>query len=360
MNKKNQILKQLIDKANTDINLDEIIRIFETYINSVSINAEKEFEPDILALLFFFDNRREILNQLPLLKKYYNLTLFRNLYIYSELRKIYADCRAANILPPILLKGAAFLVKLYAADFGVRHLNDIDILVLDEAQYNAVIDILLKNGYRNTTNYKETFIKNNIKIDVHTEFINSIRISAREKIWKFDNKKIQYYSINDFLVLEDNLDFIYTLLHSILHHNINQIKWLVDLKLLLIKKNISSDNVFELAKSFDLITALRLGLTAYSFYFDLDNNWIIKFKLYYKKRIVAYILNSNELYAKYLFNLLLLRWHDKIKLLFTLIFPNIAILKQRYKKDTNIISLYFKHFYFILFYRGNTLQKFKD
>ena len=73
-------------------------------------------EQDILLIYFFmnsgnFQNIRLTCEETELLRN----NTFRNIYILSELKKIYELCACSNIKPPALIKGCSHLLKIALA-----------------------------------------------------------------------------------------------------------------------------------------------------------------------------------------------------------------------------------------------------
>lgn len=128
-----------------------------------------------------------------------------------------------------LLKGISLLNSIYK-DTLSRHLSDIDILIDDYVKFKK---FLVSNGYKQVHYYPETFRKENIKIDIHTDLINKTRDIFQSRIVNLDNKQVIYDNIikveNNIYRLNNELEYIYLLSHLFIHHDLTGLKWLADI-----------------------------------------------------------------------------------------------------------------------------------
>ncbi len=313
------------------------------------ILTDKNIIHNILCLIFFCKNT----NILNFSKELYDLhkdNLLRNLYIIGELKKISKKCNEFNIENPVLLKGASYLFKLYNADYGYRILSDIDLLALNQHHKTELIKILKTIGYGFGSKYQETLTNGIIKIDIHDELLNSNRIEWRKSLFSniTINKHIlsKCYENQYFNFLTDDIDFIYCLFHSAIHHGFNNIKWSVDAYLFIEMNLVKPDSIFKTIESLNLINEFRFILTCFNIDFKLSEDWIKIFNLPYKNKIVSKLKSAktNKIkYSQYIFNFLLMKKKERLKYIVFLIFPSKKILKLKYSENDNILNLYLKH-----------------
>lgn len=278
-------------------------------------------------------------------KKYkvlYKQNALRNIYIISELKKIYAECKEKNVCPPVLLKGSSYLFKIYQNSIGARYLSDIDILVKNEKHKNQIVDILKNNDYFFGSEYSETMEKNNIKIDIHTELLNSKRILWRRNILNINyDKDICRYG--DFFHLEDNFDFIYSIFHLAAHHGFLGFKNFIDVFLMLQNPKINLSEIYMIAEEKKILNQLRFILSYLNMIIKLEKEWIIKFKLPYKIKFVNFIFNLSILKNRqYPVNFFLIK-HGHLKFIYNILFPSKNILSLKYKKNASYLINYINY-----------------
>lgn len=85
------------------------------------------------------------------LKSVYRKTWYRNNIYYSQLNSL-ASAFQMNGIPTMLLKGMALTISYYK-DFGIRPMEDFDILIPQEKIHTA-IEIMQQNGWRIKAFYK--------------------------------------------------------------------------------------------------------------------------------------------------------------------------------------------------------------
>jgi len=306
-------------------------------------NTHNLSDADIVSLAYFFKTNK-LFTETPIYPKYKS-NLMRNLYIIGELKKIYELCSKRNIEPPILLKGCAYIFKLYEDDCGYRFLSDIDIYEQDSIRHGKIIEILYHAGYVKGSQYIETFEKNNIKIDIHSDLLNSNRVRWRKKFFNTENLEIDTYEKDGFKVLNNNIDFIYCLLHSAVHHGFTGFKWLLDAHLFLSQKLVSAESILKKSILLSVAEPIRFCLTFYNQFFSLSDEWIKTFQLPYKLKAVHKIINAeNRENLQYYINFIFSKNSDKPGLLFNLFFPERKALQIRYNKNSSMASLYFEHY----------------
>ena len=300
---------------------------------------------DELSALFVYsltNNQELIIPQR--LKKIYKQNFIKNMHIISELKKIYKICENMNIRQPILLKGTSYIFKFYNDNLGCRNLNDIDLLIYDKEHYFQLCELLKSNGYIFSSDYPETLTKNNIKIDLHIELINSARIAARREFVNISDWQKHIIKINDFYFLDDNLDFLYSLLHSAIHHSFSEFKWLTDAYLFIFLKKLAPQNLKKIAEINNILDLLRFCLTYLNLIFELPQEYQDTFNLPYKKNVCKYILKkTNKKNCQYLINFLFANNLQKIRILMNLLFPNKTILNLKYLQK-NILAQYIQHY----------------
>lgn len=130
---------------------------------------------------------------------------------YNE-RCRYAQSMLPLTIPYVILKGTS--AAQYYKNPDYRTLGDIDIMIKPEDEETAC-EMLLKNGYRETTNVNEvpeygqrSFAKYGIIVDVH---FSVAALNDADKSQKFDALVIRY--INDTHVLPDLINGLIILQH---------------------------------------------------------------------------------------------------------------------------------------------------
>ncbi len=309
----------------------------------------KKFPIDDVLLFSHFFKDIDIIKKKTLLSQQLKKNILRNMYIENELKTIYSACAAAEIAPPVLLKGAAYMFSIYKSEPGFRFLSDIDVLIKNSEHLVDFSNLLNKLGYFRGSKYHETFEKNNIKIDVHTSLLNSNRISWRKNFFAINNLYQIAEKKNNFLVLPENIDFLYCLLHSAIHHGFNGFKWLADCKLFIENSKLQPLNIYDTAIKYNVCNQIKFCLTVYSQFFLLPEKWIEIFQIPYKNFIAKKIIARNSYkYQQYFVNFLFCPLMYKPGLIFNLFFPSRKILELRYPFSSNIFFLYKKHFAEIL------------
>ena len=153
-----------------------------------------------------------------------------------------------------LLKGAAFIGHYYA-DYGMRILGDIDLLVLPN-EMSALVKILESNHYQFKSNDAGIDSRNLIKIDhaislvnhrgtdfdVH-QYLSPFLVDAKfsERLWK-NKKLIDLFGNEEFTyVLSPTYQFLHTILHGLQYAPESSIRWVVDAVNLLKNSDVDID-----------------------------------------------------------------------------------------------------------------------
>ncbi|HPG31287.1 MAG TPA: nucleotidyltransferase family protein [bacterium] len=303
----------------------------------------------LLPVIYFFKNAADLSNSGKLVKLH-KTNYFRNIYILGELKKISLECVKYKIEPPVLLKGSAYIFKLYSDDFGYRILSDIDLVVFDDWHKEKILKIIGDLGYGRGSKYEETYTNGKIKIDIHSELINSNRIGWRRGL--FSNMNLKKNSVKkeidgvQYNFLSDNADFIYCLFHNAVHHGFKNIKWILDAFAFIKKKLVNPDEIFAEIQSLNLIDEFRFVLSCMDYNLPLDLEWKNKFQIPYKKKIIVRLFSANVLeinYCQYAFNYYLMKKNERLGYVMTLLFPSKKILELKYS-GKNILAAYAAHF----------------
>lgn len=146
-----------------------------------------------------------------------------------------------NHIDVCLLKGAAFIGHYYA-DYGMRILGDIDLLVPPK-QMLTLVEVLESNQYKVKSNQGEADARGLLRIlhaksfvncrgtdfDVH-QYLSPSLIDAElsDRIWKnkrsidlFGNKNLTY-------VLSPTYQLLHTVLHGLQYAPVSSVRWIVD------------------------------------------------------------------------------------------------------------------------------------
>jgi hypothetical protein len=162
----------------------------------------------------------------------YYLTVRNNVKLQHALNTILADLNKEGVAVT-LLQGMALLQETYT-DIGLRPMKDMDLWVLPD-NYQRLVDILARQGFKRNRLYPQTYRKGEIVLDIHTHLLWADRIKAREYLLsksqdeifqntrslQTDGGKVRCLGLQD--------HFLYLGLHA-LKHNFERLVWLVDIK----------------------------------------------------------------------------------------------------------------------------------
>ncbi len=162
---------------------------------------------------------------------YYTISA-RNIFLYLKLKEILSRFKQAEI-ETIVLKGIALIHNVYQ-NLSLRPMYDIDILI-HKHDFRSAEAELEKMGYLGCVGYPENFYKEGVRLDLHTELLNTNRIITRAKSHRIDLEKIwrnsQAIKIEEvetrILSLEDAL--IQLCLHLVFHHGFCGLMWYFDI-----------------------------------------------------------------------------------------------------------------------------------
>ena len=207
-----------------------------------------------------------------LYNKYY-LTIRHNLKLIHALNEI-LDPLKKNDIQVVLMQGISLLQQVYR-DIGLRPMNDMDLWVLPH-YYSDLVDCLVDQGFERNALYPDTFSKGEIMLDIHTHVLWADRIENRDLLLNTSQEEIfnQAQIINiektAALCLSPSDQFLYLSLHA-LKHNLERLIWLVDIKSLVAKWELSDWKAL-------IIRAEELGQKVPLFYmlYILTNIFILR------------------------------------------------------------------------------------
>ena len=174
----------------------------------------KAIKEKILPLVFFNICKLSLTREIPeaILSEFNRMNygnLGQNIAIYQELKNLLRLFNEAGI-EVIVLKGAAYIERLYDKNIGLRSIGDID-LVIKDADLSAAKKLLADAGYLQKSGWLEhptidfhhlvPFVnpKNNVIVEVHWT------IAMYEKIFQLDMNKVwqraQKYKLGAFDML---------------------------------------------------------------------------------------------------------------------------------------------------------------
>ena len=171
------------------------------------------------------------------LKTSYYQNLQFNLKLLHDLKKMLKRANQEKI-HIVILQGAVLLQQIYG-DPGLRGLTDLDLWVLEES-YPRLIHVLTEMGYKKDPLFHNIYKRGSTTFDIHTHILWSDRIKSRSFIINRSQDHI-YREIKE-IEIEGEKAFALSLSDQVLHlslhalkHNMNNLIWLVDLKLLFMK-----------------------------------------------------------------------------------------------------------------------------
>lgn len=171
----------------------------------------------------------------------YYLTIRYNLKLIHAFNEILKPLRKMQI-QVILMQGISLLRQVYR-DIGLRPMNDMDIWVLPN-QYADLVDCLVDQGFERNSLYPETFCRGEIVLDIHTHILWGDRIQSRDLLINIGQEEIfrnaRHLNVENtaVLCLDSPDQFLYLSLHA-LKHNLERLIWLVDIKSLIAKWELS-------------------------------------------------------------------------------------------------------------------------
>jgi hypothetical protein len=203
----------------------------------------------------------------------YYLTIRHNLKLIHALNEILKPLVQKQI-QVILMQGISLLQQVYR-DIGLRPMTDLDLWVLP-AHYSDLAECLVSQGLKSNSLYPHTFKKGEVILDIHTHFLWGDRIRSRDVLINIGQEEIfngaQPITVENTaaLCLNPSDQFLYLSLHA-LKHNLERLIWLVDLKILVAKWELSDWKAL-------IIRAEQLGQQATLFYmlFALTNIFHLK------------------------------------------------------------------------------------
>ncbi len=204
----------------------------------------------------------------------YDLTIRHNIKLIHALNEI-LKALVQKQVPVILMQGISLLQQVYK-DIGLRPMNDIDIWVLPNL-YTDLIDCLVSQGFEKNSIYPNTFSKGEVVLDIHTHILGGDRIKSRDLLIDigqeeiFQNARLINIENSAALCLNPSDQFLYLSLHA-MKHNLERLIWLVDIKSLVAKWDLSDWKTL-------VIRAEKLGQQTTLFYMLYVLTNIFKLKL---------------------------------------------------------------------------------
>lgn len=171
----------------------------------------------------------------------YYLTIRHNLKLIHALNETLKSLVRKKI-QVILMQGISLLQQVYR-DIGLRPMSDLDLWVLPK-HYCHLVDCLVSQGFKSNSLYPHTFEKGEIVLDIHTHILGGDRIKSRDVLINIGQEEIfkeaQLINVENkaALCLNPSDQFLYLSLHA-LKHNMERLIWLVDLKSLVAKWELS-------------------------------------------------------------------------------------------------------------------------
>ncbi len=170
----------------------------------------------------------------------------------------------------IALKGMSLLGEIYA-DFGMRSLGDLDILVRDRKTFDDLILFLLNDKFSivNTddweaNNFKKVFSKYISGIEIVIELHEKLFFNSLEPTFIFRQ------NFSRFWVLEDSFNVYHLVHHLSYQHTFIKLSWLYDLYLIYKRNPQVFFQVKKLSEEFKLTNSYDFAIKALEVYFQLN------------------------------------------------------------------------------------------
>jgi hypothetical protein len=269
----------------------------------------------------------------------YYLTVRRNVKLLHALNTILDDLNQEGI-DITLLQGMALLQEAYQ-DIGLRPMKDMDLWVLPH-NYQRLVDILARQGFKSNRLYPQTYRKGEIVLDIHTHLLWADRIKARDYLLSKSQDEIfrSTKSINTdggkVRCLGPRDHFLYLGLHA-LKHNFERLIWLVDIKSLADKWTPSDwDALLKRAEELGHKKTLRYILYLLTHLFDLRlpaeiYAFLTKWKPgYFEKRILRRRIDGRSIptWAQLLMISNGRRLRERFAFIIETLFPSPEVLRQ--------------------------------
>ena len=94
---------------------------------------------------------------------------------FNSLRRV-LHCLKTSGIEPLVFRGASLAGDVYPS-FGMREFKDVDLLIRKN-DFKKAIDVLKKNGFKNSEPYISVLFNDDIFIDLHTDFMTYSREKA--------------------------------------------------------------------------------------------------------------------------------------------------------------------------------------
>ncbi|RME16283.1 MAG: hypothetical protein D6797_04865 [Bdellovibrio sp.] len=184
----------------------------------------------------------------------------QNQILVKEMESLFHDFTPK----PIFLKGLALVTEVYP-DLGTRFFSDVDILI-EKPFLSSLIDFLEQKGYVQIKDfkwygnqYKTLLQKDSITLEVHTQlFFHETNHSKWPTCFHKGTRCRQ---------LTPEAQLVHLAGHVAFQHNFLYLHWLLDIHLLLQKKELCWEKVWSLAKDKKVLRSLKAVLWVLKHYF---------------------------------------------------------------------------------------------
>ncbi len=249
----------------------------EEFANSWNIYSSKfdfgKTDPVCIKLFpLLYVNLKKHKIETPLLegfRKIYNITWYKNKLLFNKMFMAIEALADAGI-ESIPLKGMALTLAFYK-DFGLRPMNDFDLLV-PENKTMKTVEILLKLGYKPVENFRfseEYLIANNsfnfvgkdyIELDVHWHILRDCCDNESDKILSGDLNSLNTMNKTIYCLNPEN-QLLHIIVHGIDYFSSSTFQWVADVVFILqnFGNEINWNKLIKNAESLNLSLSLFAG-----------------------------------------------------------------------------------------------------
>ncbi len=252
------------------LNGEEAINSWENYLSDFQLEKADPVCVKLFPLLYI--NLRKNKIETPLLERFrriYNTTWYKNKLLFNKMLLAIEELAFAGIESKPL-KGMALTLAFYK-DFGLRPMNDFDLLIPENKIMKAV-EILLKLGYKPVGDFifREEYLfannsvnfigEDNTELDVHWHILHDCCNNESDELLSQDliplnTKNRVIYCLNP----ENQL--INIIVHGIDCYTSSAFQWVADVVFILqnFRNEINWNKLIENARSLNLSLSLYVG-----------------------------------------------------------------------------------------------------
>lgn len=252
------------------LNGEELIKSWRNYLSDFSLEKTDPVCIKLFPLLYV--NLRKNKIETPLLREFrkiYNITWYKNKLLFNKMFMAVDALTDAGI-ESIPLKGMVYTLVFYK-DFGLRPMNDFDLLVPENKTIKAV-EILLKLGYKPVTNFRisEEYLftnssfnfvgKDNIELDLHWHILRDCCNNESDEILSRDINSLNIKNKTIYYLTPEN-QLLHIIVHGIDCFSSSTFQWVADVVFIVqnFGNEINWNKLIKNAESLSLSLSLYAG-----------------------------------------------------------------------------------------------------